>query len=461
MNTGFATDKILEVGTIGLPKAGKTVYHSVLYGCRNDFDGVTFSFTDEPTIRYLRPIWEKLDAGEPLPEATGVARPTVLAFEVHGTAGDGVTQRTFSVRTSDYAGVLVSRGRAEDIEKLAREIGLESFVDGCDLLFVMMDISDDTQVHSQLDMLEYVLRRSHEAPTRHGSPIRPVAVVFTKADMVLTNLDASLLDAQNELLNWLLRHNRWKGLSRCLADRLKDKRYSMTFPVSCFGQSCSPGQPPPKGSILPRWAHEPLVWALPVAAELAEAAVQENAKAARRAQQEQDAAQERVRRQAEIDRRNKMLTRFTRYGIVGGLLSGFLAGGLGGLIGWAGMTSIVHFALGLLWGGAAGAFVFAILGAIISSNQNGRYVTHEICCGCDTKKTWQWGEPKEETVQGFVLVGAIIGGIIGAIIDVETLQYWTNIQSWGANEGLLWGGIGGVTVGLIAGLIVAANTDDN
>lgn len=264
------THGALDIGTIGLNNAGKTVFHAILYGFRNDFPNTTFSFPDDATVGYLNPIWTALDNGR-LPDATAQGRPDFLVWDVRLRAAD-YTEYRYRVRTADYAGRLVRRGQADDIKKLAQDSGLNGFIDECDGLLFLIDVTDDTQVSSQLDTLEYILDRIEKVMSKHGSAVRPLTVVFTKCDAILENLGVSIEDAREELAQWMDGHPRWRQLSKFLRNRLTDGRYASTFPVSCFGYQCDPGQAPRPQSIEPKWVHEPLLWALPRAGALAQTA---------------------------------------------------------------------------------------------------------------------------------------------------------------------------------------------
>ena len=262
----------LQIGTIGLNNAGKTVFHTVLYGFRNDFPQVTFSFPDDPTVAYLNPRWEAIERGE-LPEPTPASGLQPLMWGIRATDDSGVQHR-YRVRAIDYAGRLVRRGEGEEIAKQARELGLQDFLDECDALLFLIDITDDAQVSAQLNTLEYILDRCENVPTKHGSTSRPVALVFTKCDAVpvleMSHADdMSFPEVQARLLSYMDSHPRWRQLSRFMREHFRDRQLADWFPVSCFGCECPPGRAPTPGTIQPRWVHEPVVWALPRAAGLA------------------------------------------------------------------------------------------------------------------------------------------------------------------------------------------------
>jgi hypothetical protein len=211
----------VNIGTIGLKNAGKTVFHSVLYGCRNGFPGTVFSFPDKSTVQYLRPIWEELDNGR-LPVANIAGQPDFLKWNVRVNQPSG-GKLEWSVRTVDYAGALVNRTREDDLELLAKKSGLDAFFDKCDALVFLIDVTSDKQVHSQLDTLAYLLERNERIRTGHGSRVRPVAVAFTKCDSILSSLGLQFLEAQAELLAWLAAHPRWAQMINFLET-----------PLSCY-----------------------------------------------------------------------------------------------------------------------------------------------------------------------------------------------------------------------------------
>ncbi|MEZ6141053.1 MAG: GTPase domain-containing protein [Zavarzinella sp.] len=311
----------LKLGTIGLPEAGKTIWHTVLYGRQAHFDGVLFRYLDSPTIRYLNPMWEALDRGN-LPDATGLARPSELKFQMHTEDASGNVLISYAIHTMDYAGILVNRGASEDTIKQARELGLEQFIDECDLLMVMVDLSDDSQAVNQLNTLDYILQRCKETSTQHGSKNRPVAVAFTKVDQVFSqHMNSNLIEMQSVLLEYLSSKDRWRGMHRALR-ALKDYNLYEVFPVSCFGTSCAPGQNvPTAGTINPKWIHEPLIWGLPRAAELANQAITE--------QQDEVRRIEKIAKDAENNEFNTQVTLAILCITLGAIIGYFIGWGIG------------------------------------------------------------------------------------------------------------------------------------
>jgi serine/threonine protein kinase len=139
--------------------------------------------------------------------------------------------------------------------------------------------------------------------------------------------------------------------------------------------------------------------------------------------------------------------------VLGGL------GGLGGAIGW---TTIVFPLLGLVLGAVVGALV-----GLMFSPFGGLY-RQQYLGDCGHGERWAFGPVSEDVVKGFAVVGAVvgaIGGLVGVICCLNWIQieYHVSRWEWTAGAGLLWGGLAGALIGLIAGLVFVfrkADTSD-
>jgi serine/threonine protein kinase/F0F1-type ATP synthase assembly protein I len=181
----------------------------------------------------------------------------------------------------------------------------------------------------------------------------------------------------------------------------------------------------------------------------------------RRRQDEAAARQreaEQRQRQAEAARRQRIQTHYIGSGLAGAIICSLILGGLGWLLGTVGWTTIVFPLIGLVLGAIVGAIAGLPLGSVVSSYNNGRQANP-----CECECGYQWGKVDEDTVKGFAIFGAIVGGI-GGIIKGIMIVGETPIGSyptWEPGAGLLWAGLAGAVIGLIVGLIVAANNEPN
>ena len=156
---------------------------------------------------------------------------------------------------------------------------------------------------------------------------------------------------------------------------------------------------------------------------------------------------ERLRIQQEADRQSRVHAHYTAF-CVGGSVAGFVSlGGLGWLCGAIGWATILFPVGGLALGAVIGGIVGMMFGAFISSYNSG----HSTCCD-----GYHWGPVDEKVQNGFGIFGAIIGAVYGFFPAIEVAK---GVWTWAPGTGLLWGGISGVLIGLVTGLIVAAQDE--
>jgi serine/threonine protein kinase len=149
------------------------------------------------------------------------------------------------------------------------------------------------------------------------------------------------------------------------------------------------------------------------------------------------------------EQRRKTLL-YTVCAMLGALAGAVVLGGLGGLLGAVGWTTIGFPIIGfVLAGGASACFIWWYTGFMNHINQ-------ECCCGLGNSLS-------KEARKGFAVVVGIIGGIAGisGAINILAQQPKGTVWEWGARPGALWGGLAGAALGLIAGLIFAARNDNN
>jgi serine/threonine protein kinase/F0F1-type ATP synthase assembly protein I len=175
-----------------------------------------------------------------------------------------------------------------------------------------------------------------------------------------------------------------------------------------------------------------------------------------RRRQEEAAAHQREleqrQRQAESAQQRRIRLHYTGLGLGGAIVCSFVVGALGWLLGAVGWATIVFPLIGLVLGAIGGAIAGALLGAFISSFNSG----HQTCC-----EGYKWGPVDEDVVKGFAIFGAVVGGIGGLIKAIIIVGEMPNgsFPIWAAGSGVLWGGLAGAAIGLIIGLIIAANNE--
>jgi uncharacterized protein YaaR (DUF327 family) len=247
-------EAVRQIGIHGARGTGKTCYLASLYGRRINYDlGFSLSLDDnnpEDSLDHLRHAWQALQKGS-VPPATAAVNPFRLSFTVTHCG------QSWSVRTLDYAGVLVERTPtgAQDLK-----MEVQQWLCQCDGLLIFVDLSEQPQnLLDRLNEVDLLLNRLRKlSPDGQTVPI-PVAVVFTKWDCVAKDLQgADFASQQKKLRHYLATHAEFKQFYDQI--QLSSDRVEV-FPVSVFGKYQGNNLPPPQGAQ-PFGIHEPILWVL-------------------------------------------------------------------------------------------------------------------------------------------------------------------------------------------------------
>ncbi len=247
-------EAVRQIGIHGARGTGKTCYLASLYGRRiNSNLGFSLSLDDnnpQDSLDHLTHAWQALQKGS-VPPATAAVNPFRLSFTVthHG--------QSWSVRTIDYAGVLVERTPA-GAPDLKMEV--QQWLCQCDGLLIFVDLSERPQnLLQRLNEVDLLLNRLRKlSPDGQTVPI-PIAVVFTKWDCKAKDLHgADFASQQQKLCHYLATHAEFKQFYDQV--QLSGERVEV-FPVSAFGKYQDNNLPPAHGAQ-PFGIHEPILWVL-------------------------------------------------------------------------------------------------------------------------------------------------------------------------------------------------------
>jgi hypothetical protein len=247
------------LGFHGVPNAGKTALHTIIYRLRA-FKGGRVSFDDdEPTKVYLAGCMNDLKEHRTI-RANVRAKPDRLRWRLVLANKD-----VWNVEAMDFAGALVESGGAADAQHLADEV--LTFLAECDALFLLLDCGDPD--FRQIDAIDLLLSHLARRQTTHGSRRRPIALVWTKVDM-LGPIDPDPQVNLARIEQRLGQHHIFQTIHNILAQETDEEHLFRQFPVSAFGSTAPDGLAPPMDQIRPYGIFEPLVWAATTSAEVIE-----------------------------------------------------------------------------------------------------------------------------------------------------------------------------------------------
>ncbi|GBD36167.1 hypothetical protein HRbin36_01288 [bacterium HR36] len=245
---------VRQIGIHGARGTGKTCYLAALYGRRTG-EKIGFSISLNPdnpddSINHLSNAWRALQSGS-VPPATALVNP----FRLSLTAS--YQGQSWSIRTQDYAGVLVER-TATGTPDLKQEV--LQWLSECDGVLIFVDLSEPrSQLLERLNEVDMLINRLRTlSPDGQTIPI-PVAVVFTKWDRVAGDLSgADWRQQQDKLRHYLAANPDFKQFHDQV--QFSGERVEI-FPVSAFGKAYDNNLPPPSG-VHPFGIHEPILWLL-------------------------------------------------------------------------------------------------------------------------------------------------------------------------------------------------------
>jgi hypothetical protein len=248
-----------RLGIHGARNAGKTCYLASLYGFRAQANAVDVAFTDNETIDYLAEQWDKYLAHGMKPKPTGKGMPADLDCQVK------CQRRVWQVALRDYAGELVERKGAEDVEELREET--RQWLKSCNAILFFIDITEpEDAVRERLNELDLLLRELHRLSVGGDKIARPLAMILTKWDsrpgFNVCNADS---EAERTKATEFLRTH--PVLGQCYSALEQSGNRVKVFPVSAFG-SHRDGHLPPLSGPQPFNIHTPLRWCVEMAEEM-------------------------------------------------------------------------------------------------------------------------------------------------------------------------------------------------
>jgi hypothetical protein len=265
----------LRLGFHGVPNAGKTALHTILYRLRA-FKGGRLSFDDdEPTKQYLTACMNDLREHRTV-RANAMAKPDRLRWRLILANKD-----VWEVEAMDFAGALVEAGSDAASQFLSQEV--LTFLAECDALFLLLDCVDPD--FRQMDALDLLLTHLGRRRTAHGSKRRPIALVWTKIDK-LGPIDPDPEVNLQKIRQRIGQHHVFETIQNILEQENEEEHLFKQFPVSTFGWTAHDGLAPPLDQIRPYGIFEPLVWAATASAGVIEENQEEGLNQARRQIQE-------------------------------------------------------------------------------------------------------------------------------------------------------------------------------
>ncbi len=248
-----------RIGVHGARQAGKTSYLATLYGFRAEANGIAVAFVNNETIDYLAGQWDNYLARGMKPQPTAKGMPTELDCEVK------CQQRRWQVRLRDYAGELVQRRGADDVEEL--QVETRQWLKSCNAILFFIDITEpEGLVRERLNELDLLLKELHRLSEGGDKISRPLALILTKWDtrpaFKVCGADAAAEAAKaTEFLRDKVVFGQFYAALAQSGTRVQ------VFPVSAFG-SHRDGQLPPANGPEPFNIHAPLQWAVEMAEEM-------------------------------------------------------------------------------------------------------------------------------------------------------------------------------------------------
>jgi GTPase SAR1 family protein len=167
-----------RIGVFGHRGVGKTTFLTMLYreAVGGRIPNLRLAAADARTADYLADKILQLEAGQPLPATLA---ETDLHFHLYH-------QNTrLDLLLKDYQGEHVAVGREEPIREFLRK---------CDAVWLCLDVgvaaASDSCLHSQQEVEQLV--EDYLAAQPPGTPLRPMALVLTKADLLPSTVDNSI-----------------------------------------------------------------------------------------------------------------------------------------------------------------------------------------------------------------------------------------------------------------------------
>jgi hypothetical protein len=205
---------VLRFGTFGPRGAGKTVSLAALYH-RRAGDGIELEVLHQPTIEYLRPLSDGLGQGR-FPPPTVPQTPDQL--EWLASIGD----EQYTLQCIDFAGELTDpiwkSGPAEFSSRVRQWFGQ------CNAILIFVDSTSSDPLYQ--DAIDRLLSELERQETWHGSRVRAVAVVLTKADRLPGSASHHLQDPTR--VEQLLAHH---DIYRRLKKQLTRKQNTVLYEV--------------------------------------------------------------------------------------------------------------------------------------------------------------------------------------------------------------------------------------
>jgi serine/threonine protein kinase len=164
------------------------------------------------------------------------------------------------------------------------------------------------------------------------------------------------------------------------------------------------------------------------------------------------------RREAGAKELRRKVFLYSVFAMGGALAGATVLGGVGGLLGAVGWTSVVFLVIGLVSGAAVGA----VIGLLLSPF--GGIYKQKYIGDCSSGERYVFGPVSKDVVKGFAIVAGSIGAICGAIGVIVTMiqpNYKAYFWEWTPGEGCFWGSAAGLVIGLVAGLILAFQRESN
>jgi len=248
-----------RIALFGHRNVGKTTLLAMFYrqAAGGQVPGVRLAAADAQSAEYLAEKIAQAESGQPM---AGTLAETELNLRLyHGPA-------RFELIVKDYQGEHVTLGSDEPIQE---------FFAGCDAVFLCLDPEGSTDPAERRrrqqeveNLLERYIERSEDLSTD-----RPVALLLTKFDRVLSGLSGRAGDANNDTMeaDRNLELEPRPSLAGPFVERLVDQQYGMTrhalrqhapdgaiFAVSSYGPGSTGNRPP--ATLHPMGLEGPLGW---------------------------------------------------------------------------------------------------------------------------------------------------------------------------------------------------------
>ncbi|MEM9558024.1 MAG: hypothetical protein AAGC60_27450 [Acidobacteriota bacterium] len=245
----------LQVALVGGPRAGKTIFLTVLFDKLQvaRTQRVQFQPHGRETIEMVTENLNQLNAGNWL-KATSV--DSIFFFRADAIVGKGILSRKYTVEIGDHAGERIEEFDSSSEEWLHRTEYFK-YVVGCQVIFLAVDaaklVDGDSAVVARMEneLVAAFQVLINDKGVAAGQQLRaPVALLILKADLI----KAEVPEPKQEQEFYRAKLDRLVSLCerRC--------RHFRLFEVSATGDLGSDGEPPPK--LVPQGVVDPMIWAL-------------------------------------------------------------------------------------------------------------------------------------------------------------------------------------------------------